>query len=135
MKVEDDTSSIFNVLDYDDLLLGPSALYANLTGLDRQRLASEPDLLRIQGGSPRPKGNFVLGVDLAFALAQNKVRFKTETVASVLNEDIYGGPLNQIRAEELGFDGIDNATYDLLNQLATILIGFPNIVIRNGAGF
>jgi len=129
MKVEDDTSSIFNVLDYDDLLLGPSALYANLTGLDRQRLASEPDLLRIEGGSPRPKGNFVLGVDLAFALAQNKVKFKTETVASVLNEDIYGGPLNQTRAEELGFDGIDNATYDLLNQLATILIVNENISV------
>ena len=30
MKVSD-TSSIFNVLDYDDLLLGPSALYSNLS--------------------------------------------------------------------------------------------------------
>lgn len=129
MKVEDDTSSIFNVLDYDDLLLGPSALYSNLSGIDRQRLAAEPSLLRVEGGSPRPKGNFVLGVDLAFVLAQNKLKFKTETVASVLNEDIYGGPLNQTRAEELGFDGIDNGTYDLLNQLATILIVNENISV------
>ena len=54
MKVEDDTSSIFNVLDYDDLLLGPSALYSNLSGIDRQRLANEPNLLRIEGQS-RPR--------------------------------------------------------------------------------
>ena len=55
MKVEDDTSSIFNVVDYDDLLLGPSALYSNLNEIDRQRLSAEPSLLRIEGGSPRPR--------------------------------------------------------------------------------
>ena len=129
MKVEDDTTSIFNVLDFDDLIVGPSGLYSSLTAYDRQRLSSEPSLLRVDGGSPRPKGNFVVGVDLAFALAQNKVKFKTETVASVLNEDIYGGPLNQTRAEELGFDGIDGGTYDLLNQLATIIIVNENISV------
>ena len=129
MKVEDDTSSIFNVVDYEDLLLGPSALYSNLNEIDRQRLSAEPSLLRIEGGSPRPKGNFVLGVDLAFAMAKNKINFKTETVASVLNEDVYGGPLNQTRAEELGFDDIDDSTYDLLNQLATILIVNENISV------
>ena len=129
MKVEDDTASIFNVLDYDDLVLGPSVLYGSLSAYDRQRLTNEPSLLRVDGGSPRPKGNFVVGVDLSFALAQNKVKFKTETVASVLNEDIYGGPLNQTRAEELGFDGIDGGTYDLLNQLATIIIVNENISV------
>ncbi|MEL0010851.1 MAG: hypothetical protein VW868_04755, partial [Bacteroidota bacterium] len=129
MKVEDDTASIFNVLDYDDLVLGPSVLYGSLSAYDRQRLTNEPSLLRVDGGSPRPKGNFVVGVDLSFALAQNKFKFKTETVASVLNEDIYGGPLNQTRAEELGFDGIDGGTYDLLSQLATIIIVNENISV------
>ena len=83
--------------------------------------------MRIEGVVPA-HSNFVLGVDLAFALAQNKLKFKTETVASVLNEDIYGGPLNQTRAEELA-DGIDKGTYDLLNQLATILIVNENISV------
>ena len=61
----------------------------------QQRLFNSPELLRVQGGGVRPKGNIVAGIDLKFAFDKNRIRFHTETVASALNNDIYGGPLTQ----------------------------------------
>ena len=57
----------------------------------------------------RPKGNIVAGIDLKFAFDKNRIRFHTETVASALNNDIYGGPLTSERAEELGFEDVDQS--------------------------
>ena len=128
MKVEDDTTSIFNIRDYTTLLEAPASLYSNLTFEDRQKLAENPDLLQIQNGSVRPQGNFVAGATLKMGLLQNKVRFESETVASALNNDIYGGPLTVQGADDLGFD-IEQKDADLLDRLSRFIIINENMNI------
>lgn len=129
MKVEDDTSSIFNVIDYNDLFGGPTSLLNNLNTVDRNILSQQPDLLRVDGGSPRPKGNFVAGADLKFSLDKNKIRFNTETVASVLNNDIYGGLLDSVRAADLGFEDINPADLDILDRISRFIIINENVSV------
>ncbi|MFV1882921.1 MAG: hypothetical protein ACMZ7B_00305 [Balneola sp.] len=128
MKVEDDTTSIFNIIDYTDLQTAPQLL-SGLTFEDQVKLQQNPDLLRVQGGSPRPKGNFVAGVDLGFRLANNKIRFRTETVASALNNDIYGGPLDSLRAADIGFEGLEQSDLDILTSLAQFIIVNENMSV------
>ncbi|MBO6522691.1 MAG: hypothetical protein JJ971_02605 [Balneolaceae bacterium] len=128
MKVEDDTSSIFNVIDYTDLVSSNQFLGA-LTNEDQTKLSQNPDLLRVQGGSPRPKGNFVAGIDLGFRAADNKIRFKTETVASALNNDIYGGPLDSLRAADIGFEDLNQSDLDILTSLAQFIIINENMSV------
>ncbi|MEO9887768.1 MAG: hypothetical protein ABJR05_17210 [Balneola sp.] len=128
MKVEDDTTSIFNIRDYTTLLEAPASLYSNLTFEDRQKLAENPDLLQIQNGSVRAQGNFVAGATLKMGLLQNKVRFESETVASALNNDIYGGPLTVQGADDLGFD-IEQKDADLLDRLSRFIIINENMNI------
>lgn len=129
MKVEDDTTSIFNVIDANDLFGGPTTLFNNLNTADRNVLNQQPELLRVDGGSPRPKGNFVAGADLRFGLANNKIRFSTETVASVLNNDIYGGVLDSLRAADLGFEDIDQGDLDILDQISRFIIINENVSV------
>lgn len=129
MKVEDDTTSIFNVLDYNDLVFSSSALNRNLSFEDQVKLSQNPDLLRIDGGSVRPKGNFVAGADLKLGLANNKIRVKTETVASSLNNDIYGGPLDSLRAADIGFEDIDQGDLDILERLSQYIIINENMSV------
>ncbi len=128
MKVEDDTSSIFNVVDYNDLLLSPT-LASGLSFQDRTRLSQQPELLRVEGGSVRPKGNFVAGADMRFSLANNRIRFETETVASALNDDIYGGPLDSLRAADIGFEDISQSDLDILSSLAQFIIINENMSV------
>ncbi|MCG8374241.1 MAG: hypothetical protein MI700_11930 [Balneolales bacterium] len=127
MKVEDDTSSIFNVIDYLDVLASPTSLLGNLTLDDQQRLSGEPELLQVAGGSPRPKGNFVTGIDMSMGFDRNRVRFKTETVASVLTNDIYGGPLDSLAAADLGFEDIDQSDLDILDDISRLIIINENV--------
>lgn len=129
MKVEDDTTSIFNVIDFDDILSGSSLLASGLTFEDQAKLTSNPDLLRVQGSSPRPKGNFVAGADLKFTLANNKIRFNTETVASALNNDIYGGALDSLRAADIGFEGVNSSDLDILGSLSRFIIINENMSV------
>ncbi|RNC83430.1 MAG: hypothetical protein ED557_11820 [Balneola sp.] len=128
MKVEDDTSSIFNIVDYNDLLLSPT-LSTGLSLQDQVRLGEQPELLSIEGGSVRPKGNFVAGADMRFSLAKNRIRFETETVASALNDDIYGGPLDSLRAADIGFEDISQSDLDILNDLARFIIINENMSV------
>lgn len=129
MKVEDDTTSIFNVLDYNDLLLAPTQLNSSLTQEDLIKLSGNPDLLRIQGGSPRPKGNFVAGADVKFRFANNKIRFNSEAVVSALNNDIYGGTLDSLRAADIGFEDVDQSDLDILGSLARFIIINENMSV------
>ncbi len=128
MKVEDDTTSIFNVLDYTDLL-SSQQLGSGLSFEDQIKLNQNPDLLQIQGGSPRPKGNIVAGADLKIGIANNRIRFKTETVASALNNDIYGGPLDSLRAADIGLEDIDQSELDILGQLSRFIIINENMSV------
>ncbi len=127
LKVEDDTTSIFNVVDYSNIFVGPISLINGVSMAGQQRLSNSPELLRVQGGGVRPKGNIVAGIDLKFAFDKNRIRFHTETVASALNNDIYGGPLTSERAEELGFEDVDQSELDILRDLTKFIIINENI--------
>lgn len=127
MKVEDDTTSIFNVIDYNDVLRQPGALLNNLSIAGQQRLMASPDLLRVEGGGVRPKGNIVAGVDFRFAFDKNRIRFQTETVASALNNDIYGGPLTAEQAADLGFEDVEQKDLDILQDISQFIIVNENV--------
>lgn len=127
LKIQDDTSSIFNARDYMDIVQNPAQIpYNTLDAAERDSLLGNPDLLEIQGGNPNPRGNIVAGTDLQFGLAQNRIRFETETVVSALNNNINGGPLTTQQASDLGFD-IDQGTADILEQLSWLIIVNENM--------
>ncbi|MEQ9278673.1 MAG: hypothetical protein RLN83_04195 [Balneola sp.] len=128
MKVEDDTASIFNVRNFNSLLNAPPSLYSNLNEGDFQKLESNPELLQIQNGSVRPQGNFVAGTTLKMGFAKNRIRLESETVASALNNDIYGGSLTVQGADDLGFD-ITQDDADLLESLSQLIIINENMNI------
>lgn len=128
MKVEDDTTSIFNIRNFNTLLQAPPSLYTDLDQGDIQKLQGNPELLQVQNGSVRPQGNFVAGTTLRMGFAQNKIRLESETVASALNNDIYGGPLTVQGADDLGFD-ITQDDADLLESLSRLIIINENMNI------
>lgn len=128
MKVEDDTTSIFNVRNFNTLLTAPPSLYSNLSQGDFQKLQGNPELLQIQNGSVRPQGNFVAGTTIKMGFAKNRIRLESETVASALNNDIYGGPLTVQGADDLGFD-IDQKDADLLESISRLIIINENMNI------
>lgn len=129
LKVEDDTTSIYNVIDYSNILEGPTSLLSGLSIAGQQRLTQSPELLRVDGGGVRPKGNIIAGVDFGFAFDKNRVRFKTETVVSALNNDIYGGPLTADRAADLGFEDVNQSDLDILTDISQFIIINENINI------
>lgn len=128
MKVEDDTSSIFNIRNFNTLLQAPPSLYTDLDQGDIQKLQGNPELLQVQNGSVRPQGNFVAGTTLKMGFAKNRIRLESETVASALNNDIYGGSLTVQGADDLGFD-ITQEDADLLESLSRLIIINENMNI------
>jgi len=126
LKVQDDTTSIFNARDYLDILNSGISLSNNLTTVQRDSLLANPEQLEVRGGSVNPKDNVVLGTDLKMGFANNRLRFESEAVISALNDNIYGGPLTTERADELGFD-LDRETSDLLEQLSWLIIVNENM--------
>jgi hypothetical protein len=126
LKIQDDTTSIFNVRDYLDLANSSAFFNSNLNPDDVDSLLANPDRLDIQGGNVKPKGNLVAGADFKMGLLNNRVRLESETVISALNNNIYDGPLTVERAEDLGFD-VNQKTADLLEQLSWIIIVNENM--------
>lgn len=126
IKIQDDTTSIFNVQDYRDILLSNIVLNNNLSPTDRDSLVANPDELQVSGGNINPRDNIVAGGDLKMAFLNNRLRFNSEAVVSALNNDIYGGPLNVERADDLGFE-IGHGTADILQQLSWLIIVNENM--------
>jgi hypothetical protein len=60
--------------------------------------------------------------------AKNRIRLESETVASALNNDIYGGSLTVQGADDLGFD-ITQEDADLLESLSRLIIINENMNI------
>lgn len=118
LKVRDDTNSISTIRSYEDLLSVNSQLDDGLTQTDLNRLQENPDLLAISG-NPEPKDNLVAGTDLMFNLFNDKVRFRTESALSLLNENISGGILNA--DNELGIN-IDEEVTNQLDRLSWLII-------------
>lgn len=121
LKVQDDTTSIFNVRDYMDLVNSNVVLNNNLDQIARDSLMANPERLDVRGGNIKPRDNLVAGTDLKMGFNNNRIRFESEAVISALNNNIYDGPLTVERAEELGFD-VDKGTADLLEQLSWLII-------------
>ncbi|MBD3617522.1 MAG: hypothetical protein HUJ22_13230 [Gracilimonas sp.] len=121
LKIQDDTTSIFNVRNYLDIMNSDLTLNNNLTPDARDSLQANPNLLDVRGGNINPRDNIVMGTDLKMGFMNNRIRFESEAVMSALNNNIYGGPLTIAKADELGFD-IDQGVSDLLEQLSWLII-------------
>ncbi len=121
MKIEDDTTSLNNISDFNDLINIRGDLASALSPQDVTKLNSQPDLLRVSGGNPSARGNIVAGTDLKFTADNNRIKFNGEISAGVLNNDISGGALTVERADELGFD-ITEDDADLLERLSRFII-------------
>lgn len=120
MKVQDDTTSIGVVRNFKSLKTNYPGLMQGLSAQQQQDLAAHPDQLSVSG-NPKPKGNFVAASDLDLSLDNDRLRFRANLGASMLNRDIAGGVLTQQRAEDLGLT-IDNGTQDLLDRLSWLII-------------
>ena len=125
LKVEDDTSSINVIRDYNDVLEKNPDLTSGLSQQDENKLQSNPNLLGVNG-NPLPKGNFISGADLSVRLDDNRVQFRTDVAISLLNEDISGGPLDSERAAELGI-GFGDGASDLLDRISWLIIINENL--------
>lgn len=121
MKIQDDTTSINIINNYEQVLQLDSGLHSGLSQADRQFLNENPDELQVGGSNPRPRGNFVAGSDFSFALDNQRVRFKSEAGISLLNQDISDGFLTQERADELGID-LDGDIENLFDRLSWLII-------------
>lgn len=121
LKIEDDTTSLNLINNYTDLLNLNPALGSHLDQTERSHLEQNPDNLRIIGSNPAPMGNFVLGTGLKFTFDDQRIQFRSEGGASLLNYDITNGPLTRERAEELGL-GIDQDMENLFDQLSWLII-------------
>lgn len=121
MKIEDDTTSIDVIRNFNDVMNVNPALISGLQDSDRQYLAENPGELQIAGSNPRPRGNFVAGSDLTFLLHNRQIRFKSEAGVSMLNQDISEGILTRERADELGFD-LDQDIENLFDRLSWLII-------------
>ncbi len=126
LRIQDDTTSIFNVRDYLDLASSSAVYGSNLNSDDIDSLLANPDRLDVRGGNVKPKGNLVAGADFKMGLLNNRVRLESEAVISALNNNIYDGPLTVQRAEDLGFD-VNQKTADLLEQLSWLIIVNENM--------
>lgn len=121
MKVQDDTTSIFNARTFSDIFNNEPRLYNGLSQADLSKLQETPKLLGVENGGLQAKGNLVAGTDLKMNFAQNRIRFETEGILSALNDNIYGGVLTSEKADDLGFD-LDNKTEDILDQISRFII-------------
>ncbi len=120
-KIQDDTTSIRVIRDYNDLVLYDQNLAATLDNSERSYLQQNPDRLQVAGGSPRPRGNIAFSGELNMSFDDHRIRFSSETGMSLLNNDISGGPLNQQRASELGVE-LDRDVESLIDRLSWLII-------------
>lgn len=121
LKIEDDTTSLSLIDNYNDLLNLNPELGSHLDQADRSNLEQNPDNLSVSGANPTPMGNFVLGTGLKFTMDNQRIQFRSEGGASLLNYDISEGPLTQKRAEELGMN-IDQDLENIFDQLSWLII-------------
>jgi hypothetical protein len=120
LKVEDDTSSIRMIDDFNSLMRLNPDLIQGLTAQQRQSLQQNPNQLSVSG-NPSPKGNFVAAADVETNLDNNRIQFEADAALSLLNQDISEGTLTQDEAEDLGLT-LDSGTETLLDRLSSLII-------------
>lgn len=121
LKVEDDISSVNVIRNFRDVMVFDSNLAENLSEVEVASLEEDPEQLQVSTANPRPRGNLVAGTELAMAFDSRRIRFRTEMAASLLNNDINGGPLDQQRADELGVE-LDESTESLFRRLSRFIV-------------
>lgn len=121
LKVEDDIESTGVIRNFNDVPQFGDEIQQNLSDEDIENLGNNPEDLQINGVNPRPRGNFVAGTELRMAFDSQRIQFRTEMAASLLNNDITGGPLDQERADELGIE-LDEDTESLFRRLSTFIV-------------
>ncbi len=129
LKVEDDINSISVIREFDDIMAnGQAELLSSLTPSQRAELIADPDLFRINAGTPRSQGNFVLGSDFAVNANNNRIQFRSDAAVSFLNNDISSGVINQEWADDFGID-LDEDFENILDRLQTIIIVNENMSV------
>ncbi|HMB97512.1 MAG TPA: hypothetical protein VKM36_03455 [Balneolaceae bacterium] len=121
LKVEDDISSVNVIRDFRDVMEFDANLAENLSEDEIASLEENPEQLQVSRTNPKPRGNFVAGTELAMSFDSRRIRFRTEMAASLLNNDINGGPLDQQRADELGVE-LDESTESLFRRLSRFIV-------------
>ena len=127
LKVEDDTTSINTIDNFNDAMSINPNLADGLSQADRDQLRDSPDLLNANG-NPNPQGNVVAGADLMANFDNKRIRFRADGAISLLNEDISRGALTQQRAEELGLE-IDEDLANTLDELSWLIILNENLSV------
>jgi hypothetical protein len=120
LKVEDDSSSIRVINNFNSLMEANPDLASNLDEQHMQELQQNPDQFSVNG-NPRPKGNFVAATDLRAHFDNNRIQFETDAAVSLLNQDISEGVLDQETAEDLGLS-LDADTENMLDRLSWLII-------------
>lgn len=125
LKVEDDTTSLDRITDFNTLQTFRRDLSTGLSPADITKLTNQPELLAVSG-NPTPNGNLVAGADLKMTADKRRIQLEAEVSAGMLNSDITGGALTVERADELGFD-IDEDDADLLDRISRYIIINENL--------
>jgi hypothetical protein len=120
-KIQDDTTSLDVIRNYNDLLVINPDLAAGLREDDRTALESDPDQLQIQGSNPRPVGNVIFGTEFMGTFDEQRIRYQSELSVSLLNLDISRGPLTQVLGDEIGID-ITEEQESLFDRLSWLII-------------
>ncbi|WP_445665353.1 hypothetical protein [Fodinibius sp. AD559] len=120
VKVEDDTSSIRLIDDFNDVMAVDPGLANNLNNQYRQELENNPDKLGVRG-NPTPRGNFVAAADIKTRFDNNRIQFEADGAVSLLNQDISEGTLTQQAADRIGFN-IAEDTENMLDRLSWLII-------------
>lgn len=125
VKVEDDTSSIRLIRDFDDVMAVNPDLANTLNDQQQQELVNNPNALGVSG-NPTPRGNFVAASDIEARFDNNRIQFEADGAVSLLNQDISDGPLTQQAAYRIGFN-ITEDTENLLDRLSWLIIVNENM--------
>lgn len=125
LRITDLEKSIEVIRSYDDLTF---EVFQKMTEIQRLELQDNPDLLELRTADPVPKANVAVASDLQINAHGNRIRFRSDFAASLINENISDGILNRERADELGFD-LDEDIETLLDKLSWLIIINENMSV------
>ena len=118
LRIQDDTTSISVVSDFNDVLSGQPQLADGLNQQHIDNLTNNPEKLTVDG-NPVPKGNFITSLDYALNLKDERIQIRGEGGMSLFNENITGGILTN--DNDLGVV-LPESTANLIDWLSWLVI-------------